>query len=74
LTKLLLILAVALLVFYVLRNYSRGSRVPPPEPGRTGQPEDMVRCAHCSVNLPRSEAILSKGRFFCSEEHRRLGG
>jgi hypothetical protein len=27
----------------------------------------MVRCAHCSVNLPRSEAILSKGRFFAAK-------
>jgi len=25
------------------------------------------------VNLPRSEAILSQGRFYCSDEHRRGG-
>lgn len=35
--------------------------------------EDMVRCAHCQVNLPRSEAILSRGEFYCSAEHQRLG-
>ncbi len=23
--------------------------------------EDMVRCAHCNVYLPRSEALLSQG-------------
>jgi uncharacterized protein len=33
--------------------------------------EDMVRCQVCGVNLPRSEAILSQGRIYCSEEHRR---
>lgn len=35
--------------------------------------EDMVRCAHCHVNLPRSEAILSRGEFYCGAEHQRLG-
>jgi uncharacterized protein len=34
--------------------------------------EDMVKCAHCGVNLPRSEAILTKGKFFCSQEHQKL--
>lgn len=33
--------------------------------------EDMVRCKVCGVNLPRSEAIMSQGRFYCSDEHRR---
>jgi uncharacterized protein len=33
--------------------------------------EDMVRCARCGVNLPRSEAILSQGKTYCCEEHRR---
>jgi len=33
----------------------------------------MVKCAHCGVNLPRSEAIFSKGEFYCSVEHQKLG-
>jgi len=32
--------------------------------------EEMVRCAHCGVHLPRSESITSHGEFFCSDEHR----
>jgi uncharacterized protein len=35
--------------------------------------EDMVRCQTCGVNLPRSEAILSQGRIYCCDEHRRGG-
>ncbi len=35
--------------------------------------EDMVRCAVCRVNLPRSEAILSQGKIYCCDEHRRRG-
>ncbi len=32
--------------------------------------EDMVRCQVCGVNLPRSEAILSRDRLYCCDEHR----
>lgn len=31
--------------------------------------EDMVKCAHCSVHLPRSEAFLVGGEFYCSKNH-----
>lgn len=32
--------------------------------------EEMVRCVHCGVHLPRSESVTSQGDFFCSNEHR----
>lgn len=35
--------------------------------------EQMVRCAHCGIHLPRSEALLSEGRTWCGAEHARLG-
>lgn len=43
-----------------------------------GQPqhlgaEPMVRCEHCGIHLPRSEALLSGGRTWCSQDHARLG-
>lgn len=41
--------------------------------GQTQQPEEMVRCNHCSIYLPRSEAVLSKGKTWCSMEHAKLG-
>ena len=34
---------------------------------------ELVACAHCSVNLPKDEARSAGGRFYCSEEHWRLG-
>jgi len=34
--------------------------------------ESMVRCEHCGIHLPRSEAVLSKGRIWCSKEHAQL--
>jgi uncharacterized protein len=36
--------------------------------------ERMVPCAHCGLNLPEREALPVAGRFYCSEEHRRLAG
>jgi len=36
-------------------------------------PEAMVRCAHCGIHLPRSEAVLQNGLTWCSTEHAALG-
>ncbi|MCW0208266.1 hypothetical protein AVE30378_01502 [Achromobacter veterisilvae] len=44
--------------------------------GRAPQPkplESMVRCAHCGIHLPRSEALLQNGQTWCTAEHARLG-
>lgn len=35
--------------------------------------EQMVRCAHCGIHLPRSDALLADGRTWCGAEHARLG-
>jgi uncharacterized protein len=31
--------------------------------------ENMVQCASCAVHLPRSEAFLVNGEFYCSKAH-----
>jgi uncharacterized protein len=69
--KLILIVLAFALAWWVLRNYRRSmAREEPP----AGAAEDMVRCAHCGVHLPRSESHPGGGSFFCSEEHLRLHG
>lgn len=67
--KFLLLVAVAIWIYYMFRR----NPAPPQEPPVRGRdmPEDMVRCAECGVHLPRSESIMSKGQFYCSDEHRR---
>ncbi|MBU6995823.1 PP0621 family protein [Ferrovum myxofaciens] len=35
--------------------------------------QDMVRCAHCGLFLPRQEALSQRGDWFCSEGHRQAG-
>ncbi len=35
--------------------------------------EQMVRCEHCGLHLPRSEATITENQVWCSQEHARLG-
>ena len=35
--------------------------------------QDMVRCAHCGLFLPRQEALSQRGDWYCSEAHRQAG-
>lgn len=39
------------------------------ERSKAPEPEVIVQCAHCSVHLPKSEAIAQEERFYCSQEH-----
>lgn len=67
--KLLLLVIAAAVVYFLVIGLARkraASSGPPPV-------ETMVACARCGLNLPRSEALEGAGRFYCSEEHRRMG-
>ncbi|WP_173066433.1 PP0621 family protein [Sulfurimicrobium lacus] len=69
--KLLLLAAVVWLIYSILKNYARSVDRDETDVPATPEQEDMVRCAQCGVHLPKSESILSRGEFYCSEEHRR---
>ena len=68
---LLLVLVLGLiLVFWILKGNRRGGgRRGAPPPSASG--EDMVRCEHCGVHLPRSESVTTRGEFYCTPEHQR---
>lgn len=68
--KLILLVVLALVVYGLIKSYSRKINNPPAT--KVEGTEDMVRCAHCGVHQPKSESILSGGKFFCSDEHRKL--
>ena len=70
--KILLLIVIGFVVWGVIRAYQR-SLIKPPAPRNEKSAEDMVKCVHCGVNLPRSEAIYSGGDFFCTPEHKQLG-
>jgi len=64
-SRLLLIIAIAAVVYLLIRSF----RKQPPQQD-VAITEDMVRCAHCGVHLPKGESVLADGHFFCSAEHR----
>jgi uncharacterized protein len=69
--RLIFIVIVVVALVWLLRRALAGPRKPPAQ-GGAAQGE-LVSCAHCGVNLPKSEARSADGRFYCSEEHLRLG-
>jgi len=69
--KILLLLAIGFVVWRLIRAYQRSLNNPPSANKQTI--ETMVKCAHCAVNMPRSEAIYSGGEFYCTPEHQKLG-
>ena len=60
-----------LLAYWVVKRYRRGLGGGAGTRPAPGAGEDMVRCTHCGVHLPRSESITTQGSFYCSPEHQR---
>lgn len=67
-----IILAV-LMVIRILNFKKSLERTQQSKPAPTGNSEDMVRCAHCNIYLPRSEAYMSRGQTWCCAQHAQLG-
>lgn len=70
--KLLAWLLLGVLVIWALRSKKTGVIEKMAETRHLDAPEQMVKCVHCGVYLPASEAIMQAGELFCSEEHRQL--
>ena len=69
--KLIRILAIAAVAWIIYSLVKRGSnRTPSVRKTPNGREEAMVKCAHCGVHVPASEAIHAHGQSYCSERHR----
>jgi uncharacterized protein len=52
---------------------AKAQRAPSPPPA-VGAPQAMVRCAHCGLHLPATDAIAGPdGAVYCSTAHRQAG-
>ena len=77
--KLLVVLLVVAVALWALLARSRGAGRPPrvrsqpPPPAPTKGSQDMVRCAHCGVHLPASDAVRAGGRSYCGPDHAAAG-
>ena len=69
--RIVLLIVIAFLVWLVFRGFFRvNTRGQAQPPARTGKGEDMVACARCGVNLPRSEAHEDGTLFYCRDNPR----
>ena len=67
-SRILLLLLIAFLIYMVVRGYVRLNRAkkPPPAAPTTVSGEDMLACTRCGVNVPRSELTELDGRLVCA--------
>ncbi|MDD5299188.1 MAG: PP0621 family protein [Gallionella sp.] len=64
-SRLLMLIAIAVVIYLLIKSYRKKT---PQQDKKIA--EDMVRCTHCGVHLPKGESIQTDERFFCSAEHR----
>lgn len=64
--RILLLLIIAFVIYLIFRGFFRAqTKKAQPPAARSAKGEDMVTCARCGVNLPRSEARDEAGRLVC---------
>ena len=71
--RILLLLFIVFLIWLVFRGFFRAQvKKDARPPAASVRGEDMVACARCGVNLPRSEASEESGSFYCRDNPRCL--
>lgn len=65
--RVLILIVIGIALWWLFRGFFRAQvRDAQRPPAQSAQGEDMVRCARCGVNLPRSEARDEAGRLVCA--------
>jgi uncharacterized protein len=72
--RLLVLILLVVLAVWLVRRALRGKATAGEAKKQAEARGELVRCAHCGVHLPRSEARQAGGALYCSDEHARLGG
>ena len=67
--RILLLIIIGLLIVASFRGFFRAS-TRPVRGTKTDSVEDMVACARCGVNMPRSEAVEEGGVYHCKDNPR----
>ncbi|MFZ4535124.1 PP0621 family protein [Propionivibrio sp.] len=67
--KYFFLIALFFVVLWLWRK-AKASRAGGESPPVSRTPESMVKCAHCGVNQPVSESILTNGHYYCCPAHR----
>lgn len=64
--RILILLAIGLLLYIIISNLLRKSKMPNTT---NGQSERMVRCEHCGLHIIEHEAVEDNRQYFCSHQH-----
>lgn len=69
LIRLIFLLLILGVVWFMVRNYlnkqnKQQQNNTPPQVAR------IIKCRHCDLHLPESEALQHNGNWFCSQEHK----
>lgn len=65
--RLIIILAIIYLGYRLYLSWQKSKKKPKPEPPK--QVENMVRCHHCDLHIPETDAIEHDGQYYCSQKH-----
>jgi uncharacterized protein len=69
--RIVLLLIIVLLLYLIFRGFFRAQTKKKTDiAAKSASGEDMVACASCGVNLPRSEARLESGIYYCQDNPR----
>ena len=66
--KIIFFVLIGVIVYWRFRSHRALSA---PRKAMMKPGEDMVRCLHCSVYVPRSAAAGGESGWFCSDAHQR---
>jgi uncharacterized protein len=65
--RVIILILIGVALWWLFRGLFRAQvRDEAKPPAQSPQGEDMVRCARCGVNLPRSEAREEGGKLYCA--------
>lgn len=67
--RILLLLVIGFVIYALFRGFFKSQLKDKDEPSASRQvePEDMVACAICGVNMPRSDSKEEGGRVTCRD-------
>lgn len=68
-SRLILIVVIIALVYWLLTAPRRQQRKQEQAQQPPKNAQDMVSCAQCGLNLPKSEGVFVDGKYFCSTAH-----
>jgi uncharacterized protein len=73
--RIVFLLIIAFLIYLLFKGFLRAQTRRGEEDRKNEQKvEDMVACARCGVNLPRSEAKPEGALFYCRDNPRCIAG